>query len=488
MANILLTHSYFYKFDPKQWRTGMLYPPIGTLYIASLMRASGYEVSFFDSNFADSPDELEMEIEKFQSGYLVICDDSFNYLTKMCLSKMREAAFTMISIGKKHSYRVIVTSSDSTTHYVEYLNKGADFVIIGEAEYSIKELIDELENKSSFYSEIKGIAFKENDEIIQTGERAKIIDLDALPLPAWDLANIDRYKDIWKKSSQPFTLNIVTTRGCPYHCTWCAKPIYGEGYHSRSPKNVLEEIEFLMHQYGVSTFWMCDDIFGLQIDWIRKFSAAIKEKDLKFNFIIQSRADLLLKAETIDIYSEIGLKEVWIGAESGSQEILNAMDKGITVDQIIEVTHKIKQKGIRIGFFLQLGYLGETKTDIALTRNMIKELLPDNIGISVSYPLPGTKFYESVKSDLITKFNWVDSDDLAMLFRGSYYADYYKKMHHFIHKEYRAFQAFKFLINFIFGKAILNRHRLRAIILLPYYFTSSMIYLVQIKYLAWKKI
>jgi anaerobic magnesium-protoporphyrin IX monomethyl ester cyclase len=487
MARILLAHSYFYKFDLKQWKAGMLYPPIGTLYAAALMQKCGHTVYLFDSNLSDSPDEIEDELTNYKHNYLILYDDCFNWLTKMCLINMREAAFRMIELGKKNGCKVVVSSSDSTDHYDEYLNKGADFVIIGEGEYTLRELIMKLENNESNYREIDGIAFIENNNIVKTKERNKITELDMLPMPAWDLIDIDRYREIWKKSSQPFTLNIVATRGCPYHCSWCAKPVYGFSYNSRSPGKVLEEIEFLIHRFGVTNFWMCDDIFGLQSDWLRKFNDGIKEKQLEFSFIIQSRADLLLKPGTIDIYAESGLREVWIGAESGSQKILDAMNKGITIDQIHKVTQQIKSKNIRISFFLQLGYLGETRDDIDKTRKMLKDLMPDNIGVSVAYPLPGTKFYEGVKSDLKAKSNWVDSDDLAMMFRGTYQGSYYKKMHRFIHKEFRTMQALKFLKDFLFRDVKLDKHKVRAIFLMPYYFLSSLIYLIQIKILEWKK-
>jgi anaerobic magnesium-protoporphyrin IX monomethyl ester cyclase len=225
-----------------------------------------------------------------------------------------------------------------------------------------------------------------------------------------------------------FSLNIATTRGCPYKCNWCAKPIYGNRYNSRSPLQVIEEIALLLERYKPDHLWMCDDIFGLKPGWIEEFSSLVKNKNLSFKYKIQSRADLLMEKDTIKALAESGAETVWIGAESGSQKILDAMDKGTTIAQIHEATTLLKQNNIRVGFFLQLGYLGETDEDLAKTFKMLLELMPDEVGISVSYPLPGTKFYDKVKYQLKEKQNWTDSDDLAMMFESTFNSKYYKHL------------------------------------------------------------
>ena len=141
MSDILFTHSYFYRFDPKQWKTGQPYPPYGTLYAAALMRECGYDVCLFDTNLSKSPDEIRPLLEREKPRFLVIYDDGFNYLTKMCLTRMREAAFKMIRTGKEQGCTVIVNSSDATDHSEQYLSQGADFVILGEGEITLRELV-----------------------------------------------------------------------------------------------------------------------------------------------------------------------------------------------------------------------------------------------------------------------------------------------------------------------------------------------------------
>jgi len=450
MDQILFTHSYFYRFDPKQWKTAQPYPPYGTISAAALMRECGYEVSLFDTGLKNSASEILPVLKQKRPRYLVIYDDGFNYLTKMCLTRMREAAFEMAQMGKDAGCIVIANSSDSTDHYKEYLHQGVDFVILGEGEITLRALVSSLEAGETDFSKILGIAYlpegidPENLKhavVTVNPPRPVLHDLDELPDPAWDLIDIESYREIWLSRHKHFTLNLATTRGCPYKCNWCAKPIYGNRYNSRSPERVVAEIELLIERYNVRYFWMADDIFGLKPAWVQRFSKLVKEKNLQFQYKIQSRVDLLLKEDTIDALAESGLHQAWVGAESGSQKILDAMDKGTKVEEIEAATKLLKKKGIEVCFFLQFGYLGETKADIEATMKMVETLNPHDIGISVSYPLPGTKFYEKVRTLLGTKQNWEVSDDLTMMYPATFQPAYYRRLHRLIHKRFRLSQG-----------------------------------------------
>lgn len=445
MSQILLTHSYFYRFDPKQWKAAQPYPPYGALSAVAVLRECGFEVSFFDSGLAHSEEELKPILERAHPRYLVLYDDGFNYLTKMCLTRMREAAFAMIRMGKSAGCTVIVSSSDSTDHFADYLAQGADFILLGEGEITLRELIMALENPEKVdYTDIPGLAYRQSGsspEVIKTLPRPVLTDLDILPNPAWDVVNMEAYRAIWMKQHGYFMLNLATTRGCPYKCNWCAKPIYGNRYNSRSPERVVAELEFLVKTHGVTHFWMADDIFGLKPSWVQRFRDLILEKQLKIRYKIQSRVDLLLKEDTIEALAQSGCYQVWVGAESGSQKILDAMDKGTTLEEIATATRLLKSKGIQVCFFLQFGYLGETRQDIEATLLMLKQLEPYDIGISVSYPLPGTKFYENVRILLGSKQNWEDSDDLAMMYPATFSAAFYRRLHRLTHKKFRLQQG-----------------------------------------------
>ena len=472
MKNILFSHSYFLHFDPKQWDTGQPYAPLGTLYAAALMRENGFNVSLFDTMFAYKPEEVLSALDQ-HPDFFVIYDDGFNYLTKMCLTNMREAAFKMIKLAKEKGSVVIVSSSDSTDRYEEYLQEGADFILLGEAEMTLLELVNSIEKGENNFINIQGLAYKQNDAVVKTQKRNVMRDLDALPFPAWDLLDIDPYKRMWLKSSGYFSINMTTTRGCPFKCNWCAKPIYGNRYNTRSPQNVMDEIRMLKEKFHFDHIWFCDDIFGLKPGWVHEFADLTGTETLKFKFKIQARVDLMLQENYIRDLARAGCDNVWMGAESGSQKILDAMDKGTTVEQIYAAARLLKKNAIKPSFFIQFGYLGETKDDIKLTIKMINELLPYEIGISVSYPLPGTIFYEKVKTTMQDKTNWTDSDELALMFRNTYQPAFYKQLHRYVHKTYRKHLAFENIRKIFMNPVKTNFKIIKKALSVFYYIPSS---------------
>ncbi len=449
------------RYDPKQWATGSPYPPLATIGAAALLRQKGFSVSLFDTMFVESPDQVIEALSRQRPDFFVVYDDGFNYLTKMCLTNMREAAFRMIQFARQQGCIVIVSSSDSTDHYHDYLQKGADFVLLGEGEQTLLELVSSISARRDDFRQIAGLAWMQNKLPVCNDRRKVMKDLDSLPLPAWDLVDIDSYRRIWMDSHGYFSLNISTTRGCPFKCNWCAKPIYGNRYNARSPQHVVEEIKMLQTRYAFDHIWMCDDIFGLKPDWVVEFAELVQREGLHFRFKIQSRADLLVQENYVRALARAGCDNVWMGAESGSQQILNAMDKGTTIEQIADATCLLREHGIRPGFFIQFGYPGETKEDIDLTIHMINHLLPDEIGISVSYPLPGTVFYERVKSQLQEKTNWTDSDELQLLFRNTYPPAFYKQLHRYVHCSYRWHFALRQLSHSLSRPASFLRHGFR---------------------------
>jgi anaerobic magnesium-protoporphyrin IX monomethyl ester cyclase len=481
-SRVLFTHSYFYRFDLKQWKFHQPYPPLGTIIAAAVVRQQGFDVSLFDTNLRTEANEITEGIREFRPKYVVIYDDGFNYLTKMCLTKMREAAFAMTRIAKKLGCILIVSSSDASDNYEKYFACGADYVVRGEGEETLSELLACLEKRKEPDS-IAGLAFKKSGKTFATGTRPVMKDLDRLPLPAWDLVNIESYKKIWLRHHGYFSLNIATTRGCPFKCNWCAKPIYGNRYTSRSPENVITEIEFLKANYNPDHIWFCDDIFGLKPGWVNKFRDLIVEKNILLNYKIQSRVDLLLEDEAVKALKESGAETVWVGAESGSQKILDAMDKGTTTSQINDATQLLKRNNIKVAFFLQFGYLGETQEDILKTIDMVVNLLPDEVGISVSYPLPGTKFYETVKDQLREKRNWRDSDDLAMMFDSTYNSEYYRLLHRYVHSIYRKHKGYSVLRKLFRNPLRLNYKDLRTGLATFYYLPKAFAHQLKLKQL-----
>ncbi len=442
MSDILFGQSYFLRFDPKLYAAMQPYPPLGTLYAAAYLRERQYDVALFDAMLAESEGGWGEMLDQHTPRYAVIYEDNFNYLSKMCLLRMREAAFKMIGMARERGCSVILCGADATDHARQYLEQGADYVLLGEGEETLGELMDRLAGRDSRpVEEILGLAYQDRGGSARLNpRRPDIADLDRLPFPAWDLVDIPRYRRIWQERHGYYSMNMVTTRGCPYHCTWCAKPIWGQRYHSRSPENVVAELDWLKKTFHPDHIWFADDIFGLKPGWIERFGRLAQERDAVIPFKCLLRADLA-KPAVVEGLKMAGCQIVWMGAESGAQKILDAMDKGTTVQQIYEARERLGKAGIQVAFFLQFGYPGETRSDIERTLQMVRDTMPDDIGISVSYPLPGTKFYERVKSQLGQKQNWVDSDDLAMLYQGPFPQKFYRTLHVAVHSEFRLRRA-----------------------------------------------
>jgi radical SAM superfamily enzyme YgiQ (UPF0313 family) len=453
MPKLLFGQSYYLRFDRKLWDAMQPYPPLGTLYAAAHARARGFDVALFDAMLAEGEHEWDAALAREQPDFAIIYEDNFNYLSKMCLARMRAAAFEMTRMAKARGIPVIAAGSDASDHPAAYLARGADYVLIGEGEQTLGELLDALTGRTDTRLEdIPGLAFEpklkiENREsglppaaagFVITSRRPDIRDLDALPFPAWDLVDVAQYRAIWRERHGYFSMNMVTTRGCPYHCNWCAKPIWGQRYNSRSPENVAEEMAWLKREFAPDHLWFADDIMGLKPGWLARFAEAVEERGARLPFKCLSRVDLLLRDGDVDALARAGAEIVWVGAESGAQEILTAMEKGTKVGQIYAAAEKLRGAGIRVGFFLQFGYPGETRQNIEATLQMVRDILPDDIGMSVSYPLPGTGFFERVRDQLGAKQNWDDSADLAMMYRGPFSTGFYRQLHVVLHKEYRA--------------------------------------------------
>ncbi|KYG79439.1 radical SAM protein [Roseivirga seohaensis] len=488
MGRILVTNTYFYPLDAKQWHFKKPYPPLGTIQVSSLLKKEGHDIRFFDNCLNDDPRKINTIIEAFKPDYLLIYDDGFNYLTKMCLTVMRDAAYTMARLGKLANAKVIISSSDSSDRFDQYLQNGIDYVVLGEGDATVVELLSKLDKELDL-DEVSGLVYLNSEgQVNKTLKRSVLQKLDDLPLAAWDLVDMEAYRKIWVSNHGYFSINIATTRGCPYKCNWCAKPIYGNRYNSRSPEHVIQEIKILAENYDVNHFWMCDDIFGLTPNWVQQFNKLVKENDLSFKYMIQSRVDLLLKDDTIDVLVESGLETIWLGAESGSQHILDAMGKGITVEQIYEAVPKLQRKGVSVALFLQFGYLGETLEDIYKTIDMVQKIMPEEIGISVSYPLPGTKFYEKVKDDLQGKTNWVDSDDLDLMFTNKYSPVFYKKLHRYVHNRHKLKRGLLALKYGVKSPSTLNKKSLRQILTTGYHLPMAILNGVQLKIQAKKSV
>ncbi|MGA9509082.1 MAG: radical SAM protein [Candidatus Sulfotelmatobacter sp.] len=437
MVDVLLTHSYHLYFDRKQTRKMQPYPPLGTLYAAALLRSAGISVALFDTMLSNPEENFQAALEQHRPKIVAVYEDNFNFLSKMCLSRMRTVAFGILEDSQRAGCTMLVNGSDASDHASDYLQEGFRCVLMGEAEWTLLELVQHLlRNGDSDVSHIAGITYlhPETAEPVQTPQRALMRDLNLLPMPARDLVDVKKYASVWKSAHGFFSLNIVSSRGCPYRCNWCAKPIYGDHFSLRSPLSVAEEMRELKKDYGAEHLWFADDIFGLKPKWVCQLASEVERLDAAIPFKMQSRVDLMTP-EAVRALQRAGCAEVWMGVESGSQKILSAMDKGTRVDQIAVARENLRAAGIRACYFLQFGYPGENWQDIQKTVALVEETRPDDIGVSVSYPLPGTRFFDRVRAQLGEKTNWSDSGDLSMMFRGAYTDEFYRALHDALHAQ-----------------------------------------------------
>lgn len=439
MLSILVGHSYFLRFDQKQLQRARPYPPLATLQVASMLREAGHQVSLFDAMLAEGVEEFERQLRAVKPQLVLLYEDNFNFLSKMCLGKMRHAACEMVAAGHRAGARVIAAGSDASDAPTVYLRAGADLVLIGEGLAALLELLPRLDShlnaaNSQLIEGLAGVA------TLIDGELATDTDANILPtprhdeIPAWDLVDVDRYRAVWRQAHGYFSLNMAASRGCSFRCAWCAKPIWGNRYLQRSPAAVAREMIHLKHAFNVDHIWFADDIFGFRVDWVVEFANAVRAAGGSVPFSIQTRADLISE-RMADALKDAGCAEAWIGAESGSQRVLDAMNKGTKVAEILTGRARLKAVDIRVGFFIQLGYLNEELVDILATRELIDAARPDDVGVSVAYPLPGTKFYELVKEQLGAKTHWQDSDDLAMMFQGTYTSEFYRAIRNLLHDQ-----------------------------------------------------
>jgi radical SAM superfamily enzyme YgiQ (UPF0313 family) len=432
-ADVLLTHSNHVFNDRKQAEKMQPYPPLQTLLVAAVLREAGLSVAFCDVAFDNPEQHFENMLRSTAPELVIVCEDDFNFLSKMCLSRNREVAFRMAQIARRRGLRIAVHGADASDHAQEYIDAGFHFVLIGEVEATILELA-----LGAAISEIPGLAYRSpgRGKLRYNAKRNLRESLDTLPRPAWDLVDMERYRRAWLDAHGFFSLNMVSSRGCPFKCNWCAKPIYGTTYHARAARSVAEEMLFLKQQYAPDHIWFADDIFALSARWTNEFAEAVESLGAQIPFKMQSRCDLMTR-DTVSALKRAGCHEVWMGAESGSQRILDAMDKDIRVAEIYAARENLARHGIKAGFFLQFGYRGERWEDIQATIQMVRDAQPDDIGVSVSYPLPGTKFYQLVSSEMKAKLNWSESGDLAMMFRGTYSSSFYRALADALHLEVR---------------------------------------------------
>lgn len=435
MAEVVVTHTYHLPYDAKQVEKMQPYLPLGTLYAATALRDHGFSVAVFDPMLESPFPGMGELLQQERPRILVIYEDDFNFLSKMCLTRMREIAWEFARAARRIGAVTVVHGSDSTDHPELFLDNGFDYVLCGEAEESLVTLCRVVLGDHSVPA-IDGLVRRnESGRVVHSGERlARNAGWFQLNPPVRNWINFEPYRAAWLNAHGYFSVNMVSSRGCPYHCNWCAKPISGNKFQLRQAARVAEEMRFLKFTVGADHIWFGDDVFALNHHWVREFAVEVNRRDAVIPFKIQSRGDLMTE-ETVENLKLAGCGEVWMGVESGAQTVLNAMDKGLSLPAVISARQQLSQAGIRACYFLQLGYPGEGWDELQETIAFVRNTRPDDIGVSFSYPLPGTVFYQRVQAQLGDKRNWTDSNDLCILFGAAYTTEFYRAVRDALHAE-----------------------------------------------------
>ncbi|GMR25589.1 MAG: radical SAM protein [Ignavibacteria bacterium] len=416
---ILLTHGYFLEEDVKEKVIMKPYPPLGILYISSYLEKQGIENEIFDTTFS-SKIELKKYLLQYLPEYIGI------YVNLMTKLNVLEIIKFVNSLKELSQTKIILGGPDVKYNVENFLNHGADYLVIGEGEESFCELIKVLDTKKQqSLREISGIGFKnEAGNTILTQSRTLIKTIDELPIPIRKKIDIAAYQNFWKKHHGSDAISVSTMRGCPYTCRWCSRAVYGLSYRRRSPAKVIDELEVIQSDYHPDTLWFVDDVFTISHKWMNDFRQELKRRKLKINYECITRADRL-NEEVISMLKDSGCFRVWIGAESGSQKIIDAMDRRVDVEQVREMIKITRKYGIETGTFIMLGYPGETEKDIEETIKHLKESNPDYFTITIAYPIKGTEFYQEIEAKQIKSFKWETDTDRDRDFERNYSRKYY---------------------------------------------------------------
>jgi anaerobic magnesium-protoporphyrin IX monomethyl ester cyclase len=419
MLDLLLTHAYFLYEDPKEMQIMKPYAPLGILYLCSHLRRAGFDVEVFDTTFS-SRDALFHRLRTETPSVLGI------YANLMT----RANAIEIIAVAREAGWRVIVGGPEPGAYALEYLQAGADFVVFGEGEATVEELLAALRARAdatdaNWRARIAGIAYLDDaGRFHQNAPRAQIADLDVQPWPARKSIDLHRYVDTWRTHHQQGSVNFITARGCPYKCRWCSHQVYGQTHRRRNPIKVIDELEWLLAEYNPDVAWISDDVFTINHEWIRNYAAEMRRRGLRIPFECISRADRL-NEEMLDLLAELGCFRVWIGSESGSQRLLDSMDRGVKIEQVQRAIEQSRARNIQSGMFLMWGYEGEEMDDIEATIRHVSRSQPDIFFTTISYPIKGTPYYQQVESRLVQLVPWSKSSDREIKIRGRHSRAFY---------------------------------------------------------------
>jgi radical SAM superfamily enzyme YgiQ (UPF0313 family) len=426
MTDVLLAHGYFLDEDPKEREIMKPYPPLGLLYVAGYLRREGLRVEVFDTTFA-TRDALDARLRATPAGVLGVYT---NLIT-------RTSVLDVVARAKANGWTVVLGGPEAANYPAEYLARGADVIVFGEGEETLVDLLPALDASGPHRLHgIAGTVFRDEDGTLVTNpDRPQIKDIDALPWPDREAIDVGRYVDVWRTHHGAGSVNLITARGCPYRCRWCSHAVFGYTHRRRSVAGTADELEFLVERYSPDIVWYADDVFTISHRWLYDYNVELKRRGLRVPFETISRADRMMKDDVLQTLAELGCWRIWIGAESGSQRILDAMERGVTVEQVLFATRAAKRYGIQVGMFLMWGYEGETVDDIAATVELVRRADPDIFLTTVSYPIKNTPYFNQLSDRVVATRDWAAATDRDYDVRGRYPRELYRHADRWLRQE-----------------------------------------------------
>ena len=430
MPDVLLTHGYFLADDEKEREIMKPYPTLGLLYLSSSLRRAGFGVELFDTTFAERQDLFD----RLDQGPGVVGIYT-NLMT-------RRPVLDVLAHAKSRGWTAVLGGPESANYPEEYLAHGADVVVVGEGEETMAELLPALASRGPHRLHgVAGTVFRdEAGAVVHNPERAQIADLDSLPWPDREQIDQQRYVDVWRTHHGMGSVNLITARGCPYKCRWCSHAVFGFSHRRRSHLDVVAEVEHIRDRWHPDQVWYADDVFTISHRWLFDYAAELERRNLRLPFETISRADRMMREEVLATLARMGCYRIWIGSESGSQRILDAMQRGVSVEQVRRACKLAQAHGIQVGMFLMWGYEGEEFEDIAATVEHVKATNPEVFFTTVSYPIKGTGYFEKVRARVRAPIPWQEGSDRDYVIDGRRGREYYKLADQWLRNEVEAFR------------------------------------------------
>jgi len=414
-ARVLLVDPYVAREDPMERKFVELYPSLGLLTLGAYLRKAGIEVAMVDLTFEKDVQAVAAAIRTFRPEVVGVH-------TKTLTS---ERAFEVARLARAGGAAAVAGGPDAATRAELYLSKGFDLVVPGEGEPTAVEIAHRAHDGRSLLG-IPGTISRGLTGVVRGPPRPLMRDLDDLPLPAWDLVDMERYLSSWERATGERRAAVLTSRGCPFDCSWCSKPTFGRSFRQQSPERVLEELRELRKRYRVDYVRFCDDVFGIHRGWLERLLHGMVDERLGLKFECLARVDLL-KPELLGEMRAAGLERVYVGVESGSQKMLDLMNRGTKLRQVERTAQALREAGVRQFWFLMLGYPGETEEDIEATFQLFRRFSPEEYSVSIAVPIPGTRFHDKVRARLSGKSRSTrGSGGKALLFEAAFSERFYR--------------------------------------------------------------